>query len=120
MFLKTLFLLLLGAASSGQAATILIVGPTPISVEVGDTFEVGVSLFDLQTDQTAPPEIAGFSFDVLFPNFLEVASAPVEQGFFSVAGCCFFPGFVDNANGVISGIGDVDILGANRTSSICW
>jgi hypothetical protein len=111
MIHKILLLLLLGIAPSGWAATILIVGPTPISVNVGDTFVVAVSLFDLQTDQTPPPQIAGFSFDVLFPTFLEVVSAPAEEGFFSLAGCCYFPGFVDNVNGVISGIGDVDIFG---------
>jgi hypothetical protein len=110
MLLKTLFLLLLGTASSGWAATVMIVGPTPISVNVGDTFEVSVSLLDLQTDLTPPPVIAGFSFDVLFPTFLQVIAEPTESGFFSLAGCCFFGGFIDNTSGVISGIGDVSLF----------
>ena len=111
MILKTAFILLLGTATSAWATTILVFDPAPVAVSVGDTFALNVDLLDIDGLSPASP-VAGFSFDVVFPTFLQVVSAPVEEGFFLATGCCFFPGTIDNVNGVISGISDVSIFGA--------
>lgn len=101
MTFKTALLLLLGTAAGGWASTTYSLDPTPVTVYVGDTFTENV---DLSTDQ----QVAGFSFDILFPTFLQVLSDPVETGFFASSGCCYYSGTIDNTNGVISGISDVD------------
>jgi hypothetical protein len=103
MILKTVFLLLFGAAGSGYATTLFFFD-TPVALaSVGDTFDLNVELI------TNVP-VAAFAFDIAFPTFLEVNSAPVEEGFFFNNGCCYDPGTIDNVNGVISGINDVSIF----------
>jgi hypothetical protein len=103
MILKTVFLLLLGTAVSGRATTLFFFDPPVPLVNVGDTFDLNVELI------TNVP-VAAFAFDVAFPTFLQVLSAPVEEGFFLNNGCCYDPGTIDNVNGVISGINDVSIV----------
>lgn len=103
---KTVFLLLLGTAVSGWASTTFFFD-TPVALaSVGDTFDLNVDLI------TNVP-VAAFAFDIVFPTFLQVLSAPVEEGFFLNNGCCFDPGTIDNVNGVISGINDVSIFNSD-------
>lgn len=98
MKLGASLLLFLGTAWSGWASTILALVPTPVAVNPGDTFGLGVMLV------TDTP-LAGYQFDVVFPTFLQ-ASSPISIGFFAANGCCFDPGTLDNGSGTISNIND--------------
>jgi hypothetical protein len=108
MTLKTvfLFLLVLGTAGSGWATTLFLFNTGSVSANVGDTFDLNVVL-------VSDTPVSAFAFDVAFPTYLQVLSAPVEEGFFLANGCCFDPGTIDNVNGVISGINDVSIFDAD-------
>ncbi len=111
MMLKTAFLLLMGTAASGWAGAVLSFDPTPVTVSTGNTFDLNV---DLSTGQTP---VASFAFDVVFPTFLQVLSNPIEEGYFAANGCCFSWNSIDNVNGVIGGISDVDFSGGGDTNT---
>jgi hypothetical protein len=103
MILKTVFLLLFGTAVSGWATTLFFFDSPVALVSVGDTFDLTVELI-------SNDPVAAFAFDVEFPTFLQVLSAPLEEGFFFNNGCCYDPGTIDNVNGVVTGINDVSIF----------
>jgi len=107
MNLKSAFVLLLGTAVSGWATTSFVAFNQPsVTVNVGDTFELAVVL---DTDA----QVGAFSFDVIFPTFLQVLSDPAEQGFFLANGCCYSFTAIDNVGGAITGISDVSISGTD-------
>ncbi len=107
MNLKPALMLLLGTAMSGWATTSFVIGPSPTSVNVGDTFTLSVILIDLNPiDPSAEDQVAAFAFDVVFPTFLQVLTDPTEDGLFAAAGCCFGWNSIDNVGGVISGLND--------------
>ena len=107
MKFKTTLLLLLGTAVSGWATTSFVAFNQPsVSVNVGDTFQLAVVL---DTDA----QVGAFSFDVVFPTFLQVLSDPSEQGFFLADGCCYSFTAIDNVGGAITGISDVSISGTD-------
>ena len=87
MNLKPALMLLLATAMSSWATTSFAIGPSPTSVNVGDTFTLGVVLVDFNIDPSMEDQIAAFAFDVVFPTFLQVLTDPTEDGLFSLAGC---------------------------------
>jgi hypothetical protein len=102
-----LVILLLTTAMSGWATTSFGIGPSPTSVNVGDTFTLSVVLVDFNPiDPSAEDQVAAFAFDVVFPTFLQVLTDPTEDGLFATAGCCFSWSSIDNVGGVISGLND--------------
>jgi hypothetical protein len=106
MNLKSALLLFLGTAMSGWATTSFAIGPSPTSVNVGDTFTLGVVLVDFNIDPTMEDQVSSFVFDVVYPTFLQVLTDPTEEGVFAAAGCCFSWNSIDNVNGVISALND--------------
>jgi PEP-CTERM motif len=103
-----LVILLLTTAMSGWATTSFVIGPSPTSVNGGDTFTLGVVLVDFNINPSAEDQVAAFGFDLVFPTFLQVLTNPTEDGFFALSGngCCFGWNSIDNVNGVISGLSD--------------
>lgn len=96
--MRTLLLgLILGCGPALHGAAILSVEPTPVHTTVGQSFQVGVTL-------TGLPDVIGFQFDVLFPEFLSLDSV-VESGYFAANGVSFYGG--TPGVGTVEGIFDV-------------
>ena len=69
-------------------------------VNAGDTFVIPISI-------SGAGEITSWQFDLSFDPLLLQANSVTEGPFLSDAGLTLFiPGFIDNANGLISGVAD--------------
>ncbi len=90
--------LLILAGSSARATTIYAAAPqNPVSV--GDTFAVTVGISGVK-------DLYAFQFDLDFDPTLLAARSVTEDGYFRMNGVAFSPGFIDNALGVVSFVGD--------------
>lgn len=84
-------------ASTMYGGAIVSVDPGTVNAGTGSGFSVGITLSGL-------PDVVGFQFDVVFPEFLSLDSV-VESGYFAVNGVSFSPG--TPGVGTVTGIFDI-------------